>query len=142
MAYWVKVNYERNQYVVELDSLSAFACAPNGRISFWLPNSTVQITLNPQADSEGYQQVLEYVQDLKNRAEPLQWEPWIRFNYERNDYLINLNFISSFCHTSTGRLTFWLPDSRSPIILNPQNDPETYQKLLDYIERKTGHLLP
>lgn len=142
MAYWVRVNYERNEYVVDLDSLSAFACAPNARISFWLPNSTVQITLNPQADSEGYQQVLEYVQRLKNQSERLQWEPWIRLNYERNEYLINLNSISSFCYTSTGRLIFWLPDSRNPIILNPQNDLDTYQKLLDYIKCKTGHLLP
>jgi hypothetical protein len=62
--------------------------------------------------------------------------------YERNEYIIDLNRISSFCHSSSGRLTFWLPDSSIPIIINEQKDQDTYQKILDFIQRKTGHILP
>ncbi len=139
MAYWIKINYERNEYVVDLDRLSAFACAPNGKITFWLPNSAIPIIINKQNNPEDYQQVLEYIQQVS--AHPLAGS-WIQVSYERNDYVIDLSRISSFCFSSSGRITFWLPDSSIPIIINEQKDQDTYQKLLDYIKRKTGHLLP
>ncbi len=139
MAYWIKINYERNEYVVDLDRLSAFACAPNGKITFWLPNSAIPIIINKQNNPEDYQQVLEYIQQVS--AHSLAGS-WIQVSYERNDYVIDLSRISSFCFSSSGRITFWLPDSSIPIIINEQKDQDTYQKLLDYIKRKTGHLLP
>lgn len=139
MAYWIKVNYERNEYVVDLDRLSAFACAPNGKITFWLPNSAVPIIINQQSNPDGYQQLLDYIQQVS--AHSLS-SSWIQLSYERNDYVIDLNRISSFCYTSTNRITFWLPDSSIPIVINEQKDPDTYQKLSDYIARKTGHVLP
>jgi hypothetical protein len=139
VAYWIVVNYERNEYVIDLDRLSAFACAPSGKIKFWLPNSSMPIILNQQSNPEGYQQVLDYVQQVA--AHSLSGS-WIQISYERDDYLIDLNRISSFCHSPSGRLTFWLPDSSIPVIINEQKDPDTYQKLLDFIKRKTGHLLP
>ena len=139
MAYWIKVNYERNEDVVDLDRLSAFACAPNGKITFWLPNSAVPIIINQQSNPDGYQQLLDYIQQVS--AHSLS-SSWIQLSYERNDYVIDLNRISSFCYTSTNRLTFWLPDSSIPIVINEQKDPDTYQKLADYIARKTGHVLP
>lgn len=138
MPYWVRVNYERNEYVVDLDRLSAFACAPNGKITFWLPNSTLPVAINQQSDPDGYRQVLEYVQNVSSNSLS---GSWIQVLYERNDYVIDLNRISSFCYSSTGRLTFWLPDCSIPIIINEQNDPDTFQKILDYIKRKTGHSL-
>lgn len=139
MAYWIKVTYERNEYVVDLDRLSAFACAPNGKITFWLPNSSIPIIINQQSNPEGYQQILDYIREVS--AHSLAGS-WLQITYERNDYIIDLNRISSFCHSSSGRLTFWLPDSSIPIIINEQKDPDTYQKLLDYVKRRTGHPLP
>lgn len=139
MAYWIKVTYERNEYVIDLDRLSAFACAPNGKITFWLPNSAFPIILSKQSNPDDYQQVWEYIQQVS--AYSLSGS-WIQLNYERNDYLVDLNRISSFCHSPSGKLTFWLPDSTIPIIINEQNDPDTYQKILNYITRKTGHMLP
>ena len=139
MAYWIKVTYERNEYVVDLDRLSAFACAPNGKITFWLPNSSIPIIINQQSNPEGYQQILDYIRDVS--AHSLAGS-WLQITYERNNYVIDLNRISSFCHSSSGRLTFWLPDSSIPLIINEQKDPDTYQKLLDYVKRRTGHPLP
>jgi hypothetical protein len=138
VAYWVKINYERNDYVIDLDRLCAFACAPNGKITFWLPNSTLPIIVTQQSNPEGYQQVLEYVQQVTDHSLS---GSWIQINYERNDYVIDLNRISSFCHSPNGRLTFWLPDSSIPIIITEQKDLDTYQKILDFIKRKTGHPL-
>ena len=139
MAYWIKVTYERNEYVVDLDRLSAFACAPHGKITFWLPNSSVPIIINQQSNPEDYQKVLDYIQHVS--AHSLSGS-WVQISYERNDYAIDLNRISSFCYSPSGRLTFWLPDSSIPIIINEQKDPDTYQKILDYIQRKTGYIVP
>ena len=141
MAYWIKINYERSEYIVDLNHLSAFACAPNGKITFWLPNSAIPIVINQQSDRDGYQKLLDYIKQIQDMSKNSEWEPWIKINYERNDYIINLNCISSFCHGPNFRITFWLPDSSIPIIINQQKDPDTYQKILDYIERKTGYQL-
>jgi hypothetical protein len=139
VAYWIKVNHERNEYVVDLDRLSAFVCSPNGKITFWLPNSSLPIILNQQGNPDGYQQVLDYVQQVSTYSLS---GSWIQINYERNDYVIDLNRISSFCYSPSGRITFWLPDSSIPIIINEQKDPDTYLKLIEFIKRKTGHLIP
>ena len=139
MAYWIKVNYDRNEYVVDLDRLSAFACAPNGKITFWLPNSALPIIINQHSNPESYQQLVDYIQQVS--AHSLS-SSWIQLSYERVDYIIDLNRISSFCYTPTSRITFWLPDSSIPIVINEQKDPNTYQKLVDYIARRTGHVLP
>jgi hypothetical protein len=138
VAYWIKVQYERNEYVIDLDRLSAFSCAPNGKITFWLPDSSIPLVINRQSNPEEYEQILNYVHRVS--TQPLSGD-WIKINYERNEYLIDLNRISSFCCGSSGKLTFWLPDSSIPIIINKQNDPDCYQTLVDYIERKTGYLL-
>ncbi|MBE9128758.1 MULTISPECIES: hypothetical protein [unclassified Coleofasciculus] len=139
MAYWIKITYERSDYVIDLDRISAFACAPSGKITFWLPNSAHQIIINQQSDSEGYHQILDYIKEVL--AQSLSGS-WIRVNYERNEYIIDLNRISSFCYASRSKLTFWLPDSSIPIIISEQNDPDTYQRILDYVKRKTGYVLP
>lgn len=139
MAYWIRINYERSDYVIDLDRLSAFVCAPNGKITFWLPNSAHQIIIHQQNDPEGYHQVLDYIKQVLTHSLS---GSWLQVNYERNDYIIDLNRISSFCHASSGKLTFWLPDSSIPIIISEQKDPDSYQKILDYIKRKTGYALP
>lgn len=61
---WVKFVYERNTYIVDLSQVSAFACAENGRLMFWLPNSTLEIVIHPHRDPDSYQQILDYVEHL------------------------------------------------------------------------------
>ncbi|HEY9694753.1 MAG TPA: hypothetical protein V6D15_21350 [Oculatellaceae cyanobacterium] len=137
MANWIKINYERNEYLVDLDRLSAFACAPNGRITFWLPDSGTPIIINQQSSPDGYYKVLKYIQNLSDSSLATSW---FRIIYDRSEYIVNLNTVSSFC-CSVGRLKFWLPDSSVPIVLSKNSDPDNYQKLLNYIERQTGHTL-
>ncbi|MEO8890958.1 MAG: hypothetical protein ABI417_05390, partial [Coleofasciculaceae cyanobacterium] len=48
MPHWLKFSYERNTYLVNLDSVDAFAFTSNGRLIFCLPHSkNVNIVLNP-----------------------------------------------------------------------------------------------
>ena len=138
MSYWIKVNYDHREYVIDLDRLSTFTHGPNGKITFWLPDSTIPIIVNRQSDPDGYQRVVNYIQKLSARS-PSGF--WITFNYERHDYILDLNKISSFCHYPNQRLTFWLPDSSMPIIISEQKNPDIYHKIIDYIEQKTGYLL-
>ena len=59
---------------------------------------------------------------------------WIKFVFERNIYVINLDCITSFVLTENGRLIFWLPDGKIQIIIHSKNQAEIYQKIVDYIE--------
>lgn len=138
MAYWIKVSYERNEYVVDLDRISAFAHAPNGKITFWLTTSSLPIIINRQSNPDDYQTVLDYIQ--KVMAHSLA-ATWIKINYERNEYVVDLSRISSFCYSPGGRVTFWLPDSSIPIIINKQSDPDSYNMILEHVKRKTGYSL-
>lgn len=138
MAYWIKINYERDNYVLDLAHISAFACADNGRLTFWLPDSGIPIIINQQSHSKAYQQVLDYIKQVSGYS-PFSY--WIKINYDRSEYVIDLDQISSFTCTHNGRLSFCLPNSGAAIIIHQQSHPETYQKVLDYVEKKTGHSL-
>ena len=59
---WIKFVFDRNTYVVDLDCISSFACARNGRLIFSLPHAKVSIVIHPQSNPEVYRQVLEYIQ--------------------------------------------------------------------------------
>lgn len=61
---WIKFVYERNIYVVDLDCISTFVCAENGRLVFWLPDGKVQIIIHPKSNPQAYQQILDYVGNL------------------------------------------------------------------------------
>ncbi|AFZ24959.1 hypothetical protein Cylst_2762 [Cylindrospermum stagnale PCC 7417] len=139
MAYWVKLFYERKEYVVNFDRINTFCYEKNGRVTFWLPDSTMPIVINPQNNLQDYQKILEYLE----RVEGLELENahWVKINYDRNEYVINLTCISSFCYEANGRITFWLPDVTIPIIINPTNNPESYQKVLQYVQQATGYSL-
>jgi len=50
VAYWIKINYDRETYLIDLDSISAFASGLNKRITFWLPNHGKQIIINYNND--------------------------------------------------------------------------------------------
>jgi len=62
VAYWIKITYERNTYVIDLDRVTAFCQAPNGRVSFTLPDSSTMIVVNQQSDIAAYQTILDYIE--------------------------------------------------------------------------------
>lgn len=140
MAYWVKIHYERNEYVVNFERVTAFCHERNGRVTFWLPDSAIPIVVNSQNNLEDYQKILDYIQHVTGLG--FEKSYWVKILYERNEYIINLDSISSFCHEPTnGRITFWLPNSTLPIIINPVSNPDSYQKVLEYVQNTTGYLL-
>jgi len=67
---------------------------------------------------------------------------WIKLTYDRNTYVIDLERVTAFCYLPNGRISFSLVGGNSTIIVNQQSDPASYQKILDYIEKRTGHTLP
>ncbi|MDJ0694393.1 MAG: hypothetical protein QNJ49_02810 [Mastigocoleus sp. MO_167.B18] len=137
MAYWAKIVHERNEYVVNFERVTAFCCEANGRVTFWLPDCAIPIVINPLSNPQDYKKVLEYIK----RFTELEFENtyWVKIFYDRNEYIINLNCISSFCHEPNGRITFWLPDSTIPIIINPVSNSDSYKKVLEYIHKETGY---
>jgi hypothetical protein len=140
VAYWVKIHYERNEYVVNFERVTAFCHERNGRVTFWLPDCAIPIVVNSQNNLEDYQKILDYIQHVTGLG--FEKSYWVKILYERNEYIINLDSISSFCHEPTnGRITFWLPNSTLPIVINPVSNPDSYQKVLEYIQNTTGYLL-
>jgi hypothetical protein len=139
VTYWVKILYERREYVVNFERVHAFCYEPNGRVTFWLPDSAIAIVINPQNNLEDYQKILDYLKCVTGLE--LDHAHWVKIIYEKNEYVINLNCISSFCHEPNGRITFWLPDVTIPIIINPVGSPESYQKVVQYVKKATGYSL-
>ncbi|WP_138497901.1 hypothetical protein [Nostoc sp. PA-18-2419] len=139
MTYWVKILYERKEYVVNFERVHAFCYERNGRVTFWLPDSAIPIVINPQSNLEDYQKVLNYLECVTELE--LNYSHWVKIIYEKNEYIINLDCISSFCHEPNGRITFWLPDATIPIIISSLSNPESYQKVVKYVEKATGYFL-
>lgn len=140
MASWVKITFERDIYAIDLDRVSAYANAPNGKITFWLPNSSIPIILHPQTNPESYQTIQDYISKQTGYS---LGSHWLKMNYDRCDYLIDLNCISTFCcEPNSKKITFWLPDSTTPIVLHPQAHSEAYTQVIDYIEQTTGYSIP
>jgi hypothetical protein len=67
---------------------------------------------------------------------------WIKLTYERNTYVIDLDRVMAFCHLPNGRISFALLDGTTVIVVNQQNDPVSYQSILDYVEKRTGLSFP
>ena len=140
MGYWVKINYERGIYLIDLESISAFSSeVDNKRITFWLANSSQPIILIPQNNLDAYKQVLEYI---KKTTEKSSKGCWISISYDRKDFFIDLTRITTFVWEPNSRLSFWLPDSSIHIVINPQTNGEVYQKISDFIQKTTGHSIP
>jgi hypothetical protein len=135
----VKILYERKEYVVNFDRVNAFCYEKNGRVTFWLPDSAIPIVINPQSNLVDYQKVLEYLEHVTGLE--LDNAYWVKIIYEKSEYIINLTCISSFCQESNGRITFWLPDGTIPIIINPVSNPESYEKVLKFVQKATGYSL-
>jgi hypothetical protein len=141
VSYWIKINYERSSYVIDLERISAFSSDPeNKRITFWLPNSSQPIILNPQLNTDAYIQVLEYLKKITDRH--YYQKSWIKIPYDRKEFSIDLTRISTFICESNGRLSFCLPDSATTIVIHPNSNAEAYQKIQDYINHTTGHSIP
>jgi hypothetical protein len=64
VAFWIKLTYERNTYIVDLDRVAAFCQRSNGRISFTLPEGGETITITQQTDPPSYQTLLDYVEKI------------------------------------------------------------------------------
>lgn len=62
MAHWIKLTYERNNYVIDLDRIVAFCQLSNGRISFALPDANTTIVVNQQSDPGSYEAILQYIE--------------------------------------------------------------------------------
>jgi hypothetical protein len=132
VANWLRFQYERNDYIVDLDRIAAFSSAPNGRLTFWLPDSAIPIVLNRQTDPITYERVQTYI--TQRMALPY----WLKITYDRSEYLVDLQQLSAFSHSPNGKLTFWLPGSSLPIILSTQTDPASYTKIVQFIAKQTG----
>ena len=142
MAYWSKFTYEKSTYIIDLDTISAFSSEPdNKRVTFWLPNSSLPIILNPQGNQEAYKQVLDY---LKKTTDRNIKGLWIKLHYDRKEYDIDMSKISSFVCEQNGRLiSFCLPDSATNIVvMRGEANSDDYQKIQEYIKNTTGHSLP
>lgn len=63
---------------------------------------------------------------------------WIKLTYDRNTYVIDLDRIGAFCHTSNGRIIFSIMDGNTTIVITQQADPVTYKSILEYVETQTG----
>ena len=141
MVYWSKFTYEKSTYIIDLDTISAFSSEPdNKRVTFWLPNSSLPIILNPQGNQEAYKQVLDY---LKKTTDRNIKGLWIKLHYDRKEYDIDMSKISSFVCEQNGRLiSFCLPDSATNIVVMREGKSDDYQKIQEYIKNITGHSLP
>ena len=139
MPYWMKIFYERKQYVINFDRVNAFCYEKNGRITFWLPDSSIPIVIHPQNNLEDYQKVLKYLEQVTNLE--VENGRWVKITDGKNEYLVNLYCISSFCQEPNGRISFWLPDGTIPIIINPLSNPDSYEKVLQFVKNTTGYSL-
>ncbi|MEL7037518.1 MAG: hypothetical protein AAFO04_18125 [Cyanobacteria bacterium J06592_8] len=139
MTYWIKILEDRKQYIVNLERIGAFCAEANQRIKFWLPDSGQPVVVTSQANPDVYQILQNYIDKTLSTVSP---HYWIRLEYERKEYLINLDRIQAFSCDTGKRITFWIPDSVEPIILNPQTNPEAYHQIQEFIRTTTGYSLP
>ncbi|MEQ9548414.1 MAG: hypothetical protein RIM23_02165 [Coleofasciculus sp. G3-WIS-01] len=65
--HWIKLSYERDTYLIDLNRISSFVCANNGRLIFWLPDGKVRMIIHPKTNPEAYQQILDYVENTAGK---------------------------------------------------------------------------
>jgi hypothetical protein len=70
VAYWIKLTYDRNVYLVDLDLVSAFCYTRNGRVSFSILDGIVTVVINQQSDPVTYQAILDYVKQTTGLSFP------------------------------------------------------------------------
>ncbi|MDC0833994.1 hypothetical protein AY599_07685 [Leptolyngbya valderiana BDU 20041] len=64
MAYWIKINYERDKqvYIIDLDRIVAFSLSWNSRLTLYLTEGDRPIVLTEQSEPEAYQKVIDYIE--------------------------------------------------------------------------------
>lgn len=69
---------------------------------------------------------------------------WIKICYERDKqvYILDLDRISAFSFSWNGRLTLYLGNGETSIVLTQQSEPEAYEKIINYIKQTTGYAMP
>ncbi len=139
MAVWVKMIYDRQTLIFDLASVGTFHWSRNDKLlSFWLPDQSLQVFLNPQEHPDEYLQVISYINELP--LNPSNY--WITLAYERSRYVINLNQVNTFKIAANGRLSFYLPGTNKTVVMAHQTEPEDYAKIQTYVLTTTGYTLP
>ncbi|MFP4103042.1 hypothetical protein [Coleofasciculus sp.] len=59
--HWIKLSYERDTYLIDLNRISTFVWANNGRLIFWLPDGKVRLIIHPKTNPDAYQEILDYL---------------------------------------------------------------------------------
>jgi len=62
VTYWIKLIYDRNTYIIDLERVGTFCYTPNGRISFAVMEGNTTIVINQQSDPTSYQAILDYIE--------------------------------------------------------------------------------
>jgi hypothetical protein len=62
VAHWIKLVYDRNTYVIDLDRVGAFCHMQNGCISFTVLDGITTIVINQQNNLATYHAILDYVE--------------------------------------------------------------------------------
>ncbi|MEX0268419.1 hypothetical protein AB3R30_04695 [Leptolyngbyaceae cyanobacterium UHCC 1019] len=70
MAYWIKLIYDRNTYVIDLDRVSAFCHTPNSRVSFSIFDGNITIVITQQSDPMIYQAIVDYIEKKTDLSLP------------------------------------------------------------------------
>jgi hypothetical protein len=70
VASWIKLVYDRNTYIIDLDRVSTFCYTENGRISFSVLDGSITIVMNQQSDAASYQAILDYVKQTTGLSLP------------------------------------------------------------------------
>lgn len=68
--WWICINYDRSEWYINLNCITAFACESNGRIVFWLPDSMKDIVINPQSNPEAYKRLIEFIKKKTGHSLP------------------------------------------------------------------------
>ncbi|NJK37134.1 MAG: hypothetical protein HC920_04795 [Oscillatoriales cyanobacterium SM2_3_0] len=60
--FWIKIYYERRNYLINLERVHTFVCDQGQRITFWLPDALEPIVLSPQSYPEIYQDIQNHIE--------------------------------------------------------------------------------
>lgn len=138
--YWVQLQFRSREYLVDLKQVSSFVIAPNGHISFWLPNSNPpqKITCQSRSPTPGYRPVAQYIHQLAQEHD----HHWLRFTYDYQDYWVNLRALGSSCRLSVHDIRFLLPDNGQEIVISKITDGPTFERLHQFLHNEISDRFP
>jgi hypothetical protein len=65
---WLRIFYDRSDYLIDLDQISAFCHSPNGKLTFWLPESSIPVIISTQSDPESYYRVMDFIKQKTGQS--------------------------------------------------------------------------